>query len=185
MLGKVESFTELVRQHLTWYPLMEARDIYKLLYQGVMGSEHLISSAEEFIQYLRSEFDPLEASPIERIIEPVRPDGSLSRINLRAYKSHQLQLDLLIPALLETAQTLSGTFFDLWDVWMSVVQACEQGCLPNIEPDQVHLFTLWLEEHGFPAAHHSKVYTEAYQPAYRLIANEFIHEIGLGDAGYI
>jgi hypothetical protein len=182
MLGKAESFTELVRQHLIWYPLMELRDIYKLLYQGMMGSEHLISSAEEFSQYLRREFDPLHPNPSERILEPVRPDQSLLRLNLRAYKCHQLHLDLLIPALLETTQAFSGNLVDLRAVWMGFIQFCEQGRITNIQLDQVYQFTVWLEEHRFPAAHHSEAYVSVYQPAYRLVSNDFIHLIGLGDA---
>ena len=182
MQDKAESFNELVKQHLDWYPLMEARDIYKLLFQGMMGSEHLISSVDEFTQYLRREFDPLPANPSERLLEPVRPDQCLLRLNLRAYKCHQPYVDLLIPVLLETAQAFSGDLVDLQAAWTSFVQSCEQGQITNFQLDQVHQFTLWLEKHRFPAAHHSEAYAREYQPAYRLISNDFIHQIGLGDA---
>ena len=37
MLDSPENLVELLKQHLSWYPLMEPRDIYKLLYQGVRG----------------------------------------------------------------------------------------------------------------------------------------------------
>jgi hypothetical protein len=182
MQDKAERFNELVKQHLNWYPLMEARDIYKLLYQGVMGSEHLIASADEFTQYLRREFDPLPANPSERILEPVRPDQNLLRLNLRAYKCHQLHVDVLIPALLETAQAFSGDLVDLRAVWKGFVQSCGQGLIASIQLDQLHQFMRWLDENGFPTAHHSEAYARTYQPAYRLISNDFIDQIGLGDA---
>jgi len=183
MLDKLESFVDLLQQHLSWYPLMEPRDIYKLLYQGVMGSEHLISSPEGFIQYLVEEFAPLISDPAERILEPVRPDRSLLRVNLRAYKCHQQQVDLLIPALLETAQAFSGDLVELRAAWMDFVHFCELGGLSNFDLKQVHQFTARLEELGYPAAHHSEIYRHAYQPAYRLISDHFIHLIGLDDAG--
>jgi hypothetical protein len=183
MLDSPESFVELVKQHLSWYPLMEPRDIYKLLYQGVMGSEHLISSPEAFSQYLVEEFEPLLLDRSERQLEPVRPDRTLLRVNLRAYKCHQQQVDLLIPGLLETAQAFSGDLAQLRAAWTGFVQSCEQGGVYNFELNQVHQFTAWLEELGFPAAHHSEAYSRAYQPAYRLISDKFIQHIGLDDAG--
>ncbi len=48
MLDDRDGLLWLLKQHLDWYPQMELRDVYKLLYQGVMGAEHLISSPEEF-----------------------------------------------------------------------------------------------------------------------------------------
>jgi hypothetical protein len=42
-LDDPESLLKLIQQHLSWYPLMQPRDVYKLLYQGVMGSEHMIN----------------------------------------------------------------------------------------------------------------------------------------------
>ncbi len=61
-----------IQQHLSWYPRMELRDVYKLFYQGAMGSEHLISSTQAFISYLNEEFEPLQADPAERLLEPIR-----------------------------------------------------------------------------------------------------------------
>ena len=107
MLDSPENLVELLKQHLSWYPLMEPRDIYKLLYQGVMGSEHLISSPEAFSQYLLEEFEPLPLDRSERLLEPVRPDRTLFRVNLRAYKYHQQHVSLLIPLLLECLPPLS------------------------------------------------------------------------------
>jgi hypothetical protein len=48
MQEMASSWIGLVQLHSGWYPLMELRDVYKLLYQGVMGPEHSIASSEEF-----------------------------------------------------------------------------------------------------------------------------------------
>jgi hypothetical protein len=182
-LEKTGSFIELLQKHIAWYPLMEPRDIYKLLYQGIMGPEHLISSPDEFSQYLTAEFDQLLPDPSGRITEPVRPDQSLLRLNLMPYKVHYQQLDQLLSCLLETAQTTYGDINELRDGWLEFVQACEDGLFPNFSLDDVHAFNSWIENLGFPAAHHSESYRREYQPAYRLISNRFIHRLGLNHAG--
>ncbi|OGN92437.1 MAG: hypothetical protein A2Z71_09645 [Chloroflexi bacterium RBG_13_50_21] len=173
---------EIISQHLLWYPAMEARDIYKLICQGVMGSEHLISSPQVFINYLAEEFEPLRPDPSGCLLEPIRSDGSLLRINLRPYKSRDLRTEVLVPALLETARSFKGDTFGLPATWMDFVHACEQGRFPKFDLDQTHQFTAWLEKLDFPAIHHSAAYNREYLPAYRLIAAEFIHSLGLDDA---
>jgi hypothetical protein len=183
MLDNPLSLVGLIQQHMIWYPLMELRDVYKLIYQGVMGSEHLISSPEEFSRYLAEEFYPLLPDPSERILEPIRPDRTLLRINLRAYKCQQQQLDVLIPLLIETARSFTGDLNELQVTWMSFVQACEQGWISNFNIKEIHQFTEWLEGLGFPAVHHSEAYGCEYQPAYRLISARCIPALGLTDAG--
>lgn len=63
---------------------MQGQDIYKLLYQGVLGSEHLLKDREQFAVRLKAELADLTADPAEELFEPVRPEGQLCRINLRA-----------------------------------------------------------------------------------------------------
>ena len=174
---------EIIRQHLIWYPLMEPRDIYKLVFQGVMGSEHLISSPEGFIRYLVEELEPLRAAPDERLLEPIQPDQSLFRINLRPFKAHSIDLELLIPLLLETARSFTGDRGVLKATWMDFVHACEHGSISGFDVSQLHQFTSWVEGLGFPAVHHSEAYELEYKPAYRLISAESLPRLGLTHAG--
>ena len=183
MPNKPEGWLELLQVHLSWYPLMGLRDIYKLLYQGVMGSEHLIASPEGFINYLAEEFDPLLPDRSGRLLEPIRPDQTLLRINLRPFKAQQMELDLLIPAVLETARSFSGNLAELQSAWTGFVQSCERGSISNFDIKEIHHFTSWLEQLGFPAVHHSETYSREYQPAYRLISEPFVHRLGLNHAG--
>ncbi len=174
---------EIILLHLSWYPLMQPRDVYKLIYQGVMGMEHLISSPDGFIKYLAEEFEPLLPEPTGRLFEPIRPDQTLLRINLRPYKALQIGVDKLISPLLETARAFLGDPSQLQAEWMGFAQSCEQGQIPNFEVAEIHQFTTWLEGLGFPALHHSEVYNREYQPAYRLISAQFAHQLGYNHAG--
>ena len=171
----------LIQLHLSWYPLMEPRDIYKMLYQGVMGSEHLVASPEDFIRQLVSEFDRLPPNPSERLTEPVRPDQTLLRLNLRSYKNKHADVDALFTPLLESAQSTRGDQAALRTVWKGFVQLCEQGHIPGFTPDGIHQYTVWLERTGYPAVHHSQIYSREYQPAYRLINHSALQQLGLSN----
>lgn len=176
------SLLKLIQQHLSWYPLMEPRDIYKLLFQGVMGSEHMIPTRQEFIRRMYSEFERLQPDQHQRVLEPVRSDQLLFRLNLRAYKSQPVSIDQLFTALLESARLISGCTTELQTVWGVFVQLCEQGHISKFNISTIQRFTHWLEQMKFPAVHHSEIYRREYQPAYRLISAKFIPDLGLADA---
>jgi hypothetical protein len=174
---------DIIHMHQNWYPQMEFRDVYKLIFQGTMGGEHLISSPQGFINYLKDEYAPLVADPNERLLEPIRPDGALFRINLRPYKAFQMNVDALIEPLLSSAQAFSGDSANLRATWSGFVQACERGDITISDVAGITQFTTWLEGLGFPAVHHSEIYSREYQPAYRLISAQFLHQLGLANAG--
>jgi hypothetical protein len=179
--NKPENWIELLQNHLTWYPRMELRDVYKLFYQGTMGSEHLVAYPQAFSKYLTEEFEPLQADPSERLLEPIRPDQTLFRINLRPYKALNLPVDVLVPGLLETTQVFTSDLEGFKHAWTGFGKACEQGQVSNFEVGDIHTFTAWVEGLGFPAIHHSGTYSLAYQPAYRLILAQSAGQLGLGE----
>ncbi len=173
------SLLKLIEQHLTWYPLMEPRDVYKLLYQGVMGSEHLIASPDEYRNTLEEEFAGLQADPNEILLEPIRTDGLLYRINLRPYKSHSETLEGLIPALLASAREVTGSREELKATWEAFTLLCRGEKITIYQPHMIEEFSHWLEQLGYPAVHHSLAYNLAYRPAYRLISARQAREMGL------
>ena len=172
-----------IQQHLSWNPLMEVRDVYKLLYQGVMGSEHIISSPEKYKSNLLQELDELLADPAERLLVPVRADKMLMRINLRPWKALHFEIDPLIKALLETGEMSMGTPELLQAAWARFAELCETRQIQQFSTNTVHGFGAWLVEMAFPVVHHSDIYRRAYHPAYRLISPQFLARLGLTDAG--
>jgi hypothetical protein len=169
----------LVHQHLNWYPLMELRDVFKLLYQGVLGSEHLVTLADDFKLALRAEFDTLTAISGGRLLEPVHPKRKLLRFNLRVYKSMQTDLDQLVPVFLETAKQTWGTQAELQVAWANFAGLCEQGRIKGFPLSSVNGFSAWLERQAYPPLHHSETYRWAYQPSYRLISAGLISSLEL------
>src|SRR5512136_2283430 len=99
----------LIDDHLARYPAMEPADVYKLLYQGVLGPEHLIASPKAFAARLRVEYDIQPSDDAEPLWEPVRPDGARGRVNLRPFKAAGGDVERLIAACLEIAERAWGT----------------------------------------------------------------------------
>jgi hypothetical protein len=172
----------LVRQHFIWYPFMQLQDVYKLLYQGVMGPEHMAPSKPEFISQLQAEFEGLIPNPHQPILEPIHADMKLFRVNLRAYKSLNPSVGSLIPLFLNTFGLTLATRADLVDVWLCVVKFIDQGQLDKFTISGVRQYQRWLENKNYPAVHHSTVYRQHYQPSYRLISAQFIDLLGVPDA---
>jgi len=183
MPAKKNSLVDLVELHFNWYPFMEARDIYKLIYQGVMGPEHLITSSEEFFRRLDEEFELAIPNRDERLTEPVSCDHTIFRVNLRAYKYRHPRFNLLFKSIMETAQGISGELNEVRFLWMDFVRACEAGVLKDFILENILEFTTWLEKHEYPAVHHSEIYRQRYRPSYRIISHQFIPLLETGKRG--
>lgn len=161
---------------------MQLRDAYKLIYQASMGPEHSVQTPQEFAHRLALEFAPLLPDPHQHLLEPVRDDQSLYRLNLRAYKAKLHDLSQLVPWLLQTSALAKGTKSELLAVWAAFVLLCERGVIDTFRLPVIYEFTHWLEREDFPAVHHSEIYRREYQPAYRLISAQFIPNLGLNNA---
>lgn len=160
----------LIDEHLARYPAMEPVDVYKLLYQGVLGPEHLIASPEAFAARLRAEYDAQPSDETGPLWEPVRPDGMLGRVNLRPFKGLGGDVKRLIAACLETAGRAWGTPAELQAAWAAFAELCRAGRWATFPLDSVLALSERLAAEGYPPIHHSTAYRQAYRPAYRLVA---------------
>ncbi len=176
-----EDVRYIVQQHDIWYPLMELRDYYKLLYQGVMGSEHIIETSEGFSDWLRQELASVEPIPGERLLEPIRRDHALFRLNLRPYKARGVDLAQLVPALISSSHEITGTKAELRQAWGIFSGWCAEGIPARFEAGDLEAFNHRLDELDYPAMHHSEMYSRAYHPAYRLLSANRAIELGLKD----
>ncbi|MCK4716078.1 MAG: hypothetical protein KAT54_04670, partial [Candidatus Marinimicrobia bacterium] len=58
----IRSWESLIKMHLMHYPDMQADDIYKMVYQGVMGPGHLGTDFQKISNYLNQEMSQIEAA---------------------------------------------------------------------------------------------------------------------------
>ncbi len=166
----VETWLALIADHRARYPLAGPLDIYKLLYQGILGAEHLLRGGEAaFAERLVTEYTAVGPPvPAELLWEPVRPDGGLGRLHLRPYKARGGDPAALIAAALEAGLKSWGSkslLQEVWEAW-SAHESCPV-------PEAARKLTIRLAAEGYPAVHHSPEYRGAYQPAYRLVGVEF------------
>lgn len=165
-----EALTALIQGHLLRYPAAEPRDIYKLLYQGVLGSEHVVDSVEGFEAALRAELDQVQPDENEPLWDPLRPDGLLGRLNLRPFKARGGDPARLLEACLRTSFQRWGTPEDLKRAWDTFGSLTRQGAWPSMSPGRIDILTRYLILHDYPPMHHSTMFRRSYAPAYRVIA---------------
>jgi hypothetical protein len=171
MWNEAKRFNQLILEHLKRRPGMGLRDVYKLLYQGIRGPEHLIHSPGIFIRQLQQEWDGLNPEDQDPLCESIRPDGKLVRVNLRPYKASGGSLELLGNACLDTTQRFRESNDDLADAWNQLTTAPLEGEWISVYREDVESFSHWLQENNYPPVHHSDRYKSLYKPAYRLIAD--------------
>jgi hypothetical protein len=169
-------FRTILADQIARYPQMEIQDLYKLILQATMGSEHAISSVDAARSWLRRELASLSEGPEEPMSDVISSDGNIVRVNLRPFIQGGGDPSSLLNAFVRTANEYRGTEERLLDHWFFAEQMAEDGELP-FEPSQMRAFIKKLEKDGFPAVHHSTRYEEAYHPAYRVIKREYLADV--------
>jgi len=166
-------FRSILNHQWLRYPSMQILDLYKLIHQAALGSEHAVGNAEAARTYLEEEVKQLGDGPDEPIIDPISPSGDIVRVNLRPYLQVKSNLDILLNAFIRTANEFHGSKDDLCKYWVYALKMVEMGDL-DLDPVGMEKFFSNMEREGFPAVHHSDVYVESYHPAYRVVGGLFL-----------
>lgn len=161
---------EILNWHLARYPLLQAEDIIKLIYQTVFGPGHLFinSNEKEIEEGLRREFeccDKLSAGRDET--EPVDPEGLLVRVNLTPIADSEAKQVLLLQALKETIKTFTPVPY----LFLPRVEMAQEWCEKYLPPQGERLKL--LKQKLNPPPRHSEIYLQAYRPTYRIVLSRF------------
>jgi hypothetical protein len=167
--GAAGGWAAALGAQLKLYPLMTAEDVYKLAYQAVYGPGHLIHDREAAQRYLKDELAALPPGPDgEPLVEPVGDDPLLVRVNLRPFAARGGDRQRLLDALVTSANSVRG---DPERMRQHLVEAVGELRRRGRGADAEALDRLAAEAaaSGYPAAHHSAAYRDAYHPAYRVV----------------
>ncbi len=104
---------------------MAARDVYKLLFQGIRGAEHIMPTPEIFETRLREELRALQPELNEPLTEMIRPDRQLSRVNLRAYLATSQDINWLVEVCSENRRAKVGNHGKTW------LRSGRHFCMPS------------------------------------------------------
>jgi hypothetical protein len=162
-------FESILRSHLTRYPAMQIQDVYKLIHQAALGSEHAAPDPESARKWMEREIAEMGDGPSESVIDPISPDGEIVRVHLRPFASRGGSLEKLVEAFIRTATEYRGEIALLENYWATAVR------LENFPAADMDNFFQPMKADNFPAVHHSSEFKKAYSPAYRVIARKFLY----------
>jgi hypothetical protein len=168
---KRDDVAAVIAAHFEMRQGLEPQDIYKLLYQGVLGPEHLMDDVWAAKKSLYLEVVRLpEALAIQPILEPLSP--ALCRVNLQPFIQGGGRVDIVWWLFRQTARNYRpGTLIDLERSWRYFL-ATPWASL--YAPEILVQFWQRMATAGFPPVHHSRSYTEANAPHYRVVMRHLV-----------
>jgi hypothetical protein len=168
-----DPFQEIVQTQMQRYPEMQIEDIYKLTHQAAMGNIHLGIEPQILRNYLYSEWDKMNASDDEPLVEEISPD--LIRLNLRPFKARGGDPERLFEAMMLTAKSFRPDKEKIGQYWNVIEEMAEERLLP-FPKGEFNSFFDKMRSADFPAVHHSEEYSKSYNPAYRVILKRYLPE---------
>ncbi len=166
-------FESILLAQLASYPAMQLADIYKLIHQAAMGSEHAIRDEKSAGDWLTRELAEMGEGPVEPLVDPLSGETGIVRVHLRPYIASGGDPAKLLEAFVRTANQHNGSTDRLERYWAEAISLAESGQLPFSEPEMQRFFEP-LKAQNFPAVHHSPEYEHLYHPAYRVILQEYL-----------
>jgi hypothetical protein len=163
----------VIVEHAKRYPLWELDDLYKLVHQAALGSEHAVTDERAARDWLARELAGMGPGPDEALVEPISPNGAIVRVHLRTCARLGLAPERLLQAFLRTAREFRGSVEAIERSLTEAEHLARDGLLP-FERDAVTRFAARMALARFPAIHHSTAYEAVYCPAYRVVAAEFL-----------
>ena len=163
---------ELLIEHYNTYPRLEVSDIFKFIFQSAFGCEHLVSSEERALNYIKEELKRVSVDESPRVD---KLDGNYSRVYLSCLN------DEVTPEVMAKYFCLSAKIEpDGKEKLLEKIAVARElildGTIALSLSDFDELHERWREA-GYPAIHHSEAFREAYHPAYRVIANEYLKHL--------
>ncbi len=168
-----DSWQDVLKSHLKTYPESQPQDIYKFVYQGVMGPNHLNTSKEKMQNYLHSEFQKISTDTNMPLTEKISPHNRYIRINLKHFKAINGDIEKLSTILYQSCRPESRK---------DLMKALQQITTLISTETVAYNKSLWndylkeIKEKNYFTPHHSKQYIEHYDPAYRVVSKSLWDE---------
>jgi hypothetical protein len=169
----LEPLEQILTNHFTRAPFMQAQDLYKLLHQATLGSQHAINDEKVARSWLERELVEMGVGPEDPLLDPLPPDGSIVRVHLRPYLQAGKNPETLLQAFIRTANDWRGSSEKLIQVGAAAARLAHTERW-SIQPEEIEAFFEEMESQDFPAVHHSEIYQQYYHPAYRVVAMQFL-----------
>lgn len=167
-----KSMREVILDHLKRYPEMEIQDIVKLVFQSEFGGGHMIANPSDSLSRLYKEYQGLKETVKKQPVayEPI--GNGLVRLHLGGIASH-FSLETVNKFFVNTAALVNSdmtSFEEKLDILKSMAK--EKSLPFTLEALEAYLKI--YKEKGCPLVRHSAVYRKLYEPAYRVVSEDYI-----------
>jgi len=173
-----EQIQAVVKNQLTEYPKSTLQDLYKNFFQDYFGPGHIVSDTTSAGAYLDRELASFEQAS-GAYYEPTGYNGNFYRLNLSVIKEGIISRDIFFDAFVRSVSNIEFITIEEWRVeWAMIDSVIYSMNLPLVgyAQEREKIFSL-LQQGGY-VMHHSKPFSEAYDPHYRIIARDiFLKEI--------
>ncbi len=166
--------SSILLDHQKRYPLWQIKDVYKLLHQAAMGSEHAVQDVAGVRAWMERELNEMGEGPNDPLIDPLSPDDDIVRVHLRPLVSKGIEPEKLLEAFIQTAREYRGSWSGLAHFLKVAIDMTSIDALHFNQRELGHFFDK-MQYLNYPAQHHSAEYEAAYRPAYRVIYRPLLH----------
>ena len=127
--GNPAVWEHLIARHVARYPVMELPDLYKLLHQATMGSEHAVGDRAMFDDWMQRELAALGSGPAEPLVDSLGTSPRFVRVHLRPFIARHGNVDSLLSAFVATATTAAPDTAALQCALAAARQLARRGAL--------------------------------------------------------
>lgn len=163
-----ERTRKCLTEHYKDYPRLQTADLFKYLFQSALGCEHLVTSENDAVEYIKREYAQMKEGG-KAFAE--RLDGDYSRVSLSCLDGGM------------SAETLGRLFFlsakkeplgreSLKEKLSVALAMAKDGELPFSVAELQAAINEW-EQKDYCAVRHSEGFRQTYAPAYRVVANKY------------
>lgn len=171
--GLATELRGIILQQATRHPQMAPEDLYKLLHQAAMGSEHAMADSAGVRGWMANELATMGEGTAEPMVDTIAPGGRVVRVHLRPWVAAGRSTDSLVHAFIATARAVPQDTLMLARALAVADSLVAEGKLPfTVEPWRALVTS--ARAGGYQAIHHSPVYEAAYHPAYRVLAGGLV-----------
>lgn len=165
--------TAIIEAQVAHHPRMAPDDLYKLLHQAAMGSEHAMHDTAGVRAWMVNELATMGDGPSEPMLDTIAPGGAIVRVNLRPWVASGRSADSLLAAFMATATAYPPDTGRLVR-YLAVADAMVAAGRAPFSVDAWRELVRRKRQEGYPAGEHSPSYTDAYRPAYRVVAGPLV-----------
>ena len=165
-----------IENQMSSYPKSTLRDLYKNYFQDNYGPGHIISDKSAADRYLRYELETSKSFE-GADYEPTGYEGRFYRVNLGVIKDGRVDYDKYLDAFVRSVNGIKQPSIEEWRKQWNHIDSMIGAMglqLPDIEQDRALIDSILSA--GNVVMHHSRQFSEHYDPHYRIIEREIFEQ---------